>query len=126
MLLKELKKYQTQQRVSPFVVDNSKPYKFFDGASQGNPRARGASGTPHVSDQQQYTFFCDLGICTNNTPKLRSTTVLLNLAREMKIVKLQGYKDSQLVIYWLHGSIEHWNIQLNVVVGTITKLMATF
>ena len=93
-----------------FVVeegfDKSLHWGYFDGSAAGEPKICGAGELLVIYDDHFFTFKASLGYGTNNFAELLGLKLLLTLALDKHLFKLQIFGDSQLVINWASGNIE--------------------
>ena len=80
------------------IIDKSKPWGFFDGSVAGDAHLCGTGGILFIKDDHYFTFKAGLGIGTNNLAELCALKLLLTLALDKQITKIQVFGDSLLVI----------------------------
>ena len=83
------------------IIDKTYPWGFFDGSSAGEPKVCGASGMLYFVEDHYFTFKAGLGYGTINFVELIGLKLLLTLALDKHITKLEVFGDSQLVINWV-------------------------
>ena len=86
------------------IIDNLFSLGYFDGSTAGDPKICGAGGNLFISDGHFFSFKYGLGSGTNNFVEIYALKLLLSLARDNHIDKIQIFGDSQLVINWAKGS----------------------
>ena len=94
------------------IIDKPKPWGFFYGSASGDPHLCGAGGILFLKDGHFFTFKAGLGIGTNNLADLYALKLLLILALDKQISKIQVFGDSLLVINWITGKFRIRNLQL--------------
>ena len=75
-------------------IDKSYPWGYFDGSFADDPKICGAGGMIYFSDEHFFSFKDGLGIGSNNFAEICALNLLLTLAREKNIVKIQLFSDS--------------------------------
>ena len=80
----------------------------------------------YISDEHFFTFQAGLGTGTNNFAEICALKLLLPLAREKHIVKIQLFGDSQLVINWANGKFRLLNLELAQVLNEVNRLADLF
>ena len=103
-------------------IDKSYPWGYFDGSSADDPKICGAGGMIYISNEHFFSFKVGLGIGSNNFAEICALKLLLTLARERNIVKLQLFGDSQLVINWANGKFRLLNLELAQVLYEVNTL----
>ena len=93
-------------------IDKTYPLGDFDGSVVGDPKICGVRGMIYISDEHYFSFKAGLGTGTNNFAEICALKLLLTLAREKHIVKIQLFGDSQLVINWANGKFRLLNLEL--------------
>jgi ribonuclease HI len=85
-------------------VDRTIPYGFLDEAASQNPRKSGSGVTLHISEQHKISFECVLGSCTNNSAEVRAASLLITIAFEESIQKMNIHGDSKFITDWMTGT----------------------
>ena len=80
----------------------------------------------YISDEHFFSFKAGLGIGSNNFAEICALKLLLTLAREKIIVKIQLFGDSQLVINWANGKFRLLNLELAQVLYEVNRLSDMF
>jgi hypothetical protein len=93
-------------------IDFSRPWDFFDGASQDNGEHCGGGGVLHLSPTHFYKLKWGLGQGSNNYAELMALKLLLTFAGEKGISNLHIFGDSMVVINWLRKTQKCHNINL--------------
>lgn len=106
------------------TIDKTKPWGFFDGASQ-NYRC-GGGGILHFSNSHYYTLTSGMGAGTNNYAELMSLKLLMAFALEKNCKVIIVYGDSKNVINWINGTQRCTNIRLVNIVEDIKSLQMVF
>ena len=71
---------------------------FFDGFASGSPQVCGAGGILFLKDDHYFTFKAGLGEGPNNFAELYALKLLITLALDKQVSRIQVYGDSLLVI----------------------------
>ena len=79
-------------------MDDSFPWDFVDGASQGRPRMGGAGGIIHLSFSKSLHFAAGLGEASNNQAKFAAVNILSRVSLGLGVDRLQVISDSLLVM----------------------------
>ena len=95
---------------------------YFDGSAIGDPKTCGAGGMIYFFDEHYFSFKTGLGTGTNNFTEICALKLLLTLAREKHIVKIQIFGDSQLVINWANSKFRFLNLELARVLNEVNML----
>ena len=80
--------------------------------TSGNPQLCGARGILYLKEDHFFTFKAGLGVGTNNLAELYAMKLLLILALDKQITKIQDFGDSLLIINWITGKFRIHNLQL--------------
>ena len=107
-------------------IDKSYPWGYFDGSSAGEPKICGARGMIYIANEHFFSFKAGLGIGSNNFVEICALKLLLTLAKEKNIVKIQLFGDSQLVINWANGKFRLLNLELSQVLNEVNRLSDMF
>ena len=102
-------------------IDISFPWGYFDGSAAGDPKVCGAEGILFFSEECFISFKDGLGNGTNNYAELLGLKLLLKLALENHIIKLQVFGDSHLVINWVNGLYRMHNLLLSPLLSKVIK-----
>jgi ribonuclease HI len=105
-------------------IDKTKPWGFFDGASQNN--RCGGGGILYFSESHYFTLTSGLGTGTNNYAELMSLKLLIAFALEKNCKMLIVFGDSKNVINWINGTQRCTNIRLANIVEDIKFLQTAF
>ena len=108
------------------IIDKSKPWGFLDGSASGDPHLCGAGGILFIKDDHYITFKTGLGIGTNNLAELCALKLLLTLALDKQISKIQLFGDSLLLINWVTGKFRIHNLQLAQILQEVIRLSDIF
>jgi ribonuclease HI len=81
-------------------INCTRPWDFFDGASQENEDHCGGGGVLYISPSHFYKLKWGLGQGSNNYVELMVLKILLTFAGEKWISNLQIFGDSMMVINW--------------------------
>ena len=98
--------------ISEEIVDKTKPWSFLDGSASGNLHLCGDGGILYLKEDHYFTFKAGLGVGTNNLAELYAMKLLLILALDKQITKIQDFGDSLLIINWITGKFRIHNLQL--------------
>jgi ribonuclease HI len=105
-------------------IDKTKPWGFFDGASQNNTCEGG--GILFLSDSHYFSLTFGLGMGTNNYAELMSLKLLIAFAIEKDCHSLNVFGDSMNVINWIRGTQRCINTRLATIVEDINFLQTSF
>jgi hypothetical protein len=83
------------------TVDQTKPWAYFDGASQNDGQICGGGVVLYLFESHYYNLTMGLGPGTNNYAELMALKLLLTFAGEKGINSLQIFGDSMVVINWI-------------------------
>ena len=108
------------------IIDKTKPWGFFDGSASSNPHLCGAGGILYLKEDHYFTLKVGLGIGTNNLVELYAMKLLLILALDKPITKVQVFGDSLLVINWIIGKFIIHNLQLAQILQEVNRLSDFF
>ena len=108
------------------IIDKSQPWGFFDGSASSDPHLCGARGILFLKEDHFYTFKAGLGVGTNNYAELYALKLLLRLALDKQVSKIQVFGDSLLVINWITGKFRSHNLQLAQMLEEVNKLSNLF
>ena len=110
-----------QREILEVELDHSKPWAFFDGASQNNMSGGGA--ILHLSESHFFTLSMGLGEGTNNFAELMSLKLLLIFALEKGCTSLNCFGDSMNVINWIKQTQECRNLRLVNLLSSIRVIL---
>jgi ribonuclease HI len=79
-------------------IDKGKPWGFFNGGNQCEPRICAARDILFINNQYYFHVMYATKDGTNNQAKLYALRVLLKLTVEKGITQLQVYGDSKLIV----------------------------
>jgi len=88
------------------IIDTQTPWAFFNGASKGAPLKGGVGGVLYLTRNHTVSFKADNGQSLNNQSELTALKLVLLLAIEKGITRLQVLGYSLLVIQWVNGDAE--------------------
>ena len=80
------------------IIDKSFPWGYFDGHAARDPKICGTGGMLYIFYDHYFSFKAGLGVDTNNFVELLGLKLLLTLALDKHLSKLQIFGESQLVI----------------------------
>lgn len=106
-------------------VDFSRPWAYFDGASQNNNAQCVGGAVLHLSDAPSFKLKMGLGPGTNNYAELMSLKLLLLFAGEKGVKTLQIFGDSMIVINWTRKTQKCHNIQLLSLLDKVFRILDT-
>jgi len=112
------------KNLSIVEIDKSRPWGFFDGASQNNLCGGGA--LLYLSKDHYFKMAIGLGEGTNNYAEILSLKMLLVFAIEQSVKELTIYGDSMNVINWTKGTQRCININLENLLEDVLMLISTF
>ena len=104
------------------VIDKTKPWGFFDGSASGSPQVCGAGGILFLKYDHYFTFKAGLGEGSNNFTELYALKLLLTLALDKQVSRIQVYGDSLLVINWILGKYRINNLHLAQLLCEVIRL----
>jgi len=104
------------------TIDISRPWAYFDGATQNSVCGGGA--LLHLS--KNHSLKMELGKGANNFAELMSMKLLLLFAREKELYHLQILGDSMNVINWTSKHQNCHSILLSPIMEEIYRLLDTF
>jgi len=113
-----------QRRILEVEIDHSRPWAFFDGASQNNMFGGGA--VLHLSESHHFTLSMGLGEGSNNYAELLSLKLLLNFALEKGCTSLTCFGDSLNVINWIKKTQECRNLRLGNLLSAIRRILLRY
>lgn len=112
------------RNLSIVEIDKSRPWGFFDGASQNNLCGGGA--LLYLSDDHFFKIAVGLGEGTNNHAEILSLKLLLAFAIEQNITEISIYGDSKNVINWINGTQRCFNSNLENLLEEVLLLKSSF
>jgi len=113
-----------EKNLSVIEIDKSKPWGFFDGASQNNLCGGGA--LLYLNDGHYFRIAIGLGEGTNNLAEILSLKMLLVFAIDHNIKNITIYGDSMNVINWINGTQRCLHLKLENLLEEIMALKLTF
>ena len=113
-----------QRRNLEVEIDHSRPWDFFDGASQNNVCGGGA--VLHLSKSHSFILSMGLGEGTNNFAELQSLKLLLIFALEKGCTSLNCFGDSLNVINWIKQIQECRNLRLMNLLSSIRLILMRY
>ena len=122
----QLKNTKPKRRVGVLELDKSIPWAFFDGPAQGNPLICGGGGIIYWSDQSFLVSRAGLGEGSNNYAEVMSLKLILLLAVEKNIRKINIMGDSLLIINWANKHSECHTLRLRPILEEIHLLVTRF
>jgi len=115
---------EKQRRDLEIEIDHSRPWAFFDGASQNN--ACGGGAVLYLSASHYFTLSMGLGAGSNNYAELQSLKLLLIFALEKGCLSLTCFGDSMNVINWVKRTQECRNLRLGNLLNEIRMILLNF
>jgi len=115
---------EKQRRDLELEIDQSRPWAFFDGASQNN--ACGGGAVLHLSASHFFILSMGLGAGSNNYAELLSLKLLLIFALEKGCLTLTCFGDSMNVINWVKRTQECRNLRLGNLLYDIRMILMNF
>jgi len=112
------------KNLSVIEIDKSKPWGFFDGASQNNLCGGGA--LLYLSEGHYFRIAIGLGEGTNNLAEILSLKLLLVFAIEKNVKNITIYGDSKNVINWTNGTQRCLNLKLENLLEDVLALKLSF
>ena len=112
------------KNLSIVEIDKSRPWGFFDGASQNNLCGGGA--LLFLSEDHFFKIAIGLGDGTNNYAEILSLKMLLVFAIEHSVKDLSIYGDSMNVINWTKGTQRCLNLNLENLMDEVLMLLSYF
>jgi len=113
-----------QRRIMEVEIDHSRPWAFFDGASQNN--VCGGGVVLHLSDSHSFILSMGLGEGSNNYAEIMSLKLLLIFALEKGCTSLTCYGDSLNVINWIKQTQECRNLRLVNLLSSIRMILMNY
>lgn len=105
-------------------IDKSRPWGYFDGASQNN--RCGGEGIFFLSDSHHFSTTFGLGMGTSNFAELMSLKLIIAFAIEKGCHSLTVYKDSMNIINCIRGTQRCTNTRLAIILEDIKTLQISF
>ena len=115
-----------KRNVGILEIDRSIPWAFFDGAAQGNPQICGGGGLIYWNDHNFLLSRAGLGEGSNNFAEVMALKLILLLAVEKNIKRINIMGDSQLIINWANKISECHTLRLRPIIEEIYRLAALF
>jgi len=112
------------KNLSVVEIDKSRPWGFFDGASQSNLCGGGA--LLFLSEDHFFKIAIGLGEGTNNYAEILSLKMLLVFAIEHGVKNISIYGDSMNIINWTKGTQRCINLNLENLLEDILMLKSSF
>lgn len=106
-------------------MDQSRPWAYFDGASQNNVKLCGGV-VLHLLVSHVFHIKMGLGPGTNNYAELMALKLLLTFAGEKAITNLQIFGDSMMIINWIRKSQLCHNIRLLPLLEEVFIILGTY
>jgi len=119
-------KAKPKRNLGQLVVDKSIPWAFFDGAAQGNPQSCGGGGIIFWNDHRFLVSRAGLGEGTNNYAELMALKLILLLAVEKHIKRINIMGDSRIIISWANKSAACHIMRLRPILDEILLLVSRF
>jgi len=115
-----------RRTVGPLVLDQTKPWAFFDGAAQGTPSTCGGGGIIYWNDQRYMESRTGLGVGTNNYAEVMALKLIILLAveKDIKILNIMG--DSMITIKWANKQAVCHIMRLRPIIEEIHHLCTLF
>jgi len=113
-----------QRRVLEVEIDQSRPWAFFDGASQNNVCGGGA--VLYLTASHYFTLSMGLGAGTNNYAELQSLKLLLIFALEKGCSTLSCFGDSMNVVNWVNRTQDCRNLRLGNLLSEIRLILLRY
>jgi len=107
-------------------INKTGPWGFFDGASQDRGFVIGAGGLLHISENRCYVFKAGLGTDYNNYTDLLALNLLLKMAIDLGISKIQFFRDSELFINWMKCICRLGNLILQPILVHLKEVESPF
>ena len=108
------------------VIDKTFPWGYFDGAAQGDPTVCGVGAILFLEEGHYFRARWGIGEGTNNKVEILALYMLLLLAHDKGVQKLQIFGDSMIIINWINQTQRCHNIQLNPILEEVAQLKTTF
>jgi len=112
------------KNLSLMEIDKSRPWGFFDGASQNNLCGGGA--VLFLAEDHFFKIAIGLGEGSNNYAEILSLKMLLVIAIEYSIKDISIYGDSMNVINWTKGTQRCLNLNLENLLEDVLMLLSYF
>jgi len=119
-------KVKSKRTVGALDLDKTIPWAFFDGAAQGNPQTCGGGGLIFWSDHSFLVSRAGLGAGSNNYAELMALKLILLLAVEKNIKRINIMGDSRIIINWANKSSECHTVRLRPILEEILLLVTRF
>jgi len=112
------------KNLSIIEIEKSRPWGFFDGASQNNLCGGGA--LLYLSEDHYFKIAIGLGEGSNNYAEILSLKMLLAFAIEQNVKDITIYGDSMNVINWTKGTQRCINLILENLLDDVLMLITSF
>jgi len=112
------------KNLSIIEIDKTRPWGFFDGASQNNRCGGGA--ILYLSEDHHFRIAIGLGEGSNNFAEILSLKALLAFALEQNVKDITIYGDSMNVINWTKGTQRCINLNLENLLEDVLLLKSSF
>jgi ribonuclease HI len=113
-----------ERQIQEEEIDKTRPWGYFDGASQNN--RCGGGGILYLSDSHHFSMTFGLGMGTNNFAELMSLKLLIAFAIEKGCHSLTVYGDSMNVINWIKSTQRCTITRLVNILEDIKTLQTSF
>ena len=114
-------------RLAPQVsLEKYFSWGFFDGVAQGDPSMCGVGAVLYLEEGHFFHARWGLGEGTNNKAELMALYMLLLLAFEKGIQRLQVFGDSSVTINWINQTLQCHNILLIPILEEAIQLKSIF
>lgn len=107
-------------------MDSTRPWAYFDGASQNNNQLCGRGALLYLSESLFFKLKMGLETGTNNYARLTSLKLLLLFAGEKGVKTIQIFGDSMTVINWTQKTQKCHNILLLSLLEEIFRILDPF
>jgi ribonuclease HI len=122
-----------QEKNNPIVwnvqiecINHSRPWAYFDGASQNDGQVCGGGIVLHLSSAHHFNITMGLVQGSNNYAKLMALKLLLIFVGEKGIDSLQVFGDSMVVINWIRKSQVCHNIRLSPLLNEVLTISNSY
>ena len=109
---------------TPEIIDHSRAWAYFDGAS--NALGCGGGAILFLNDHHHYKIRMVLGPGTNNYAELQCLRLLLTFSQDIHCNSIQIFGDSQLVINWFNNLALCHSHTLSALLREVHHLKAIF
>ena len=108
------------------VIDKSYPWGYFDGVAEGDLIVCGVVALLYLDEGHYFQIRWGFKEGTNNKAELLALYMLMILAHENGVQKMQIFGDSMVIINWISQTQRCHNIHLIPILEEAAQLKTTF